>query len=87
MTTTVTETQIVTEKDTSVTTTLKKPTSVLGHYSEDVNIIEIGVDEVGRGPLFGRVFAAAVILPKHEHKDGCEHDSESENSFDHRHGR
>ena len=26
--------------------------------------IEIGVDEVGRGPLFGRVYAAAVILPK-----------------------
>ena len=30
----------------------------------------IGVDEVGRGPLFGRVYAAAVILPhfgfKHE---------------------
>jgi ribonuclease HII len=25
---------------------------------------EIGVDEVGRGPLFGRVYAAAVILPK-----------------------
>ena len=24
---------------------------------------EIGVDEVGRGPLFGRVYAAAVILP------------------------
>ena len=26
--------------------------------------IEIGVDEVGRGPLFGRVYTAAVILPK-----------------------
>jgi len=24
---------------------------------------EIGVDEVGRGPLFGRVYAAAVVLP------------------------
>ena len=24
----------------------------------------IGVDEAGRGPLFGRVYAAAVILPK-----------------------
>lgn len=32
----------------------------------DVNksIVEIGVDEVGRGPMFGRVYAAAVILPK-----------------------
>ena len=29
----------------------------------DPNIIEIGVDEAGRGPLFGRVYTAAVILP------------------------
>ena len=27
------------------------------------NIIEVGVDEVGRGCLFGRVYAASVILP------------------------
>jgi ribonuclease HII len=33
-------------------------------YSEDENIYEIGVDEAGRGPLFGRVYTAAVILPK-----------------------
>jgi len=33
-------------------------------YDEDVNIIEIGVDEAGRGPLFGSVYTAAVILPK-----------------------
>jgi ribonuclease HII len=26
--------------------------------------VEIGVDETGRGPLFGRVYTAAVILPK-----------------------
>ena len=31
---------------------------------EDPYIIEIGADEVGRGPLFGRVYSAAVILPK-----------------------
>ena len=30
----------------------------------DENFLEIGVDEVGRGPLFGRVYTAAVILPK-----------------------
>lgn len=34
------------------------------YYFEDTSIYEIGVDEVGRGPLFGRVYAAAVILPK-----------------------
>jgi len=33
-------------------------------YNEDTDIFEIGVDEVGRGPLFGRVYTAAVILPK-----------------------
>ena len=33
-------------------------------YNEDANVYEIGVDEVGRGPLFGRVYTAAVILPK-----------------------
>ena len=39
-------------------------------YSDDADILEIGVDEAGRGPLFGRVYTAAVILPK-------------DNSFDH----
>lgn len=33
-------------------------------YTENETIHEIGVDEAGRGPLFGRVYAAAVILPK-----------------------
>lgn len=39
-------------------------------YMEDPDIYEIGVDEAGRGPLFGRVYTAGVILPK-------------DNSFDH----
>ena len=30
----------------------------------DSNVIEIGTDEVGRGPLLGRVYTASVILPK-----------------------
>ena len=29
----------------------------------DESVLEIGVDEVGRGPMFGRVYTAAVILP------------------------
>ena len=33
-------------------------------YYEDSDIQEIGVDEVGRGPMFGRVYTAAVVLPK-----------------------
>ena len=43
------------------------------HYSDNTDIYEIGVDEAGRGPLFGRVYAAAVILPK---------TIEEENTFD-----
>ena len=32
--------------------------------------IEIGIDEAGRGPLFGRLYVAAVVLPKgFTHKD------------------
>lgn len=43
----------------------KKCVSLLkGFHEESENIIEVGVDEAGRGPLFGRVYSAAVILPK-----------------------
>jgi ribonuclease HII len=38
-------------------------------YNEDPDVYEIGVDEVGRGPLFGRVYTAAVILPKDDSFD------------------
>lgn len=48
------------------TTQMSIPRSQLKtYYHEDDNIYEIGVDESGRGPLFGRVYTAAVILPKH----------------------
>ena len=33
-------------------------------YNEDSEAFEIGIDEAGRGPLFGRVYTAAVVLPK-----------------------
>ena len=33
------------------------------NYSVE-NDIEIGVDEAGRGPLFGRLYVAGVVLPK-----------------------
>lgn len=43
----------------------KIPAAILKKcYNENENVYEIGVDEVGRGPLFGRVYTAAVILPK-----------------------
>lgn len=33
-------------------------------YKEDAHVVEIGSDEAGRGPMFGRVYSAAVVLPK-----------------------
>ena len=33
-------------------------------FEPDTNIIEIGIDEAGRGPMFGRVYAGVVVLPK-----------------------
>jgi ribonuclease HII len=36
------------------------------YFNNDPNTIEIGVDEVGRGPLFGRVYTSAVILPSNK---------------------
>ena len=35
-------------------------------FDENSSAYEIGVDEVGRGPMFGRVYTAAVVLPKDE---------------------
>jgi len=31
---------------------------------DEINDYEIGVDEAGRGPLFGPLYVAVVILPK-----------------------
>jgi ribonuclease HII len=39
------------------------------YHNEDSKILEIGIDEVGKGPLFGRVYTAAVILPKDDSFD------------------
>jgi len=39
------------------------------YLNDNPTIYEIGVDEAGRGPLFGRVYSAAVILPKDDSFD------------------
>ena len=36
------------------------------HTNTNTHTYEVGVDEAGRGPLFGRVYTAAVILPPPE---------------------
>jgi len=38
--------------------------SALNLYFRNDSKLEIGVDEAGRGPLFGRLYVAATILPK-----------------------
>ena len=37
---------------------------LLKPYHNPNSAFEVGIDEAGRGPLFGRVYVAAVILPK-----------------------
>ena len=44
--------------------TVKKQKKVLEKYYNNDDTLEIGVDEAGRGPMLGRVYSAAVILPK-----------------------
>jgi len=38
--------------------------SLSKYYDKDANQYEIGIDEAGRGPLFGRLYVAGVVLPK-----------------------
>ena len=42
----------------------KKTKDLLTCFNNETAKYEIGIDEAGRGPLFGRVYSAAVILPK-----------------------
>ena len=49
---------------------IKKIQEPLKKYlKSETNVFEIGVDEAGRGPLFGRVYTSAVILPKDDSFD------------------
>ena len=38
-------------------------------FDADTTIIEIGIDEAGRGPMFGRVYAGVAVLPKDDSFD------------------
>ena len=42
----------------------KSPKPPLDLVYNDRNRFEIGIDEAGRGPLFGRLYVAGVVLPK-----------------------
>ena len=43
---------------------IKASTALNKYFNFEANEIEIGVDEAGRGPMLGRVYTAAVVLPK-----------------------
>jgi ribonuclease HII len=49
-----------------------KQEPLIKFYNDNSDLLEIGVDEAGRGPLFGRVYTAAVILPKEGDGNECE---------------
>jgi ribonuclease HII len=64
-------------QDTKKTKTIKKennkksqPVLKSSYFESDYNesnsntFIEVGIDEAGRGPMFGRVYIGAVVLPK-----------------------
>lgn len=46
-----------------------KPTCLLKKYMNEQVTIEIGADEAGRGPMLGRVYSGAVVLPKDDSFD------------------
>lgn len=45
----------------------KKSVNPLDSINDPENQYEIGIDEAGRGPLFGRLYVAACVLPKELH--------------------
>jgi len=57
-------------KSPSISKPKPKPNTCLAKIYDIMNHYEIGIDEAGRGPLFGRLYVAATVLPK---DDSFEH--------------
>ena len=43
-----------------------KKNTLRPNYNPESKLFEIGIDEAGRGPMFGRVYSGAVVLPKND---------------------
>ena len=63
--------KILSEAITEETTIINKaaPICLLKKYMHEQGTIEIGADEAGRGPMLGRVYSGAVVLPKDDSFD------------------
>jgi ribonuclease HII len=57
------------EKEKVIISEVPIPICLLKKYYCEEGTIEIGADEAGRGPMLGRVYSGAVVLPKDDHFD------------------
>lgn len=62
-------TELIEEEDAVEVNVKKIPVCILKKYMHEHETIEIGADEAGRGPMLGRVYSGAVILPKDDSFD------------------
>ena len=60
---------VLVEEDISTITSKVTPICLLKKYMHEQGTIEIGADEAGRGPMLGRVYSGAVVLPKDDSFD------------------
>jgi ribonuclease HII len=58
-----------TTSELEATTSKPAPICLLKKYMHEQGTIEIGADEAGRGPMLGRVYSGAVVLPKDDSFD------------------
>jgi ribonuclease HII len=58
-----------TTSELEATTSKPTPICLLKKYMHEQGTIEIGADEAGRGPMLGRVYSGAVVLPKDDSFD------------------
>lgn len=62
-----TEIILIEEKEEEIVS--KVPICLLKKYMHELGTVEIGADEAGRGPMLGRVYSGAVVLPKDDSFD------------------